>query len=36
MVHFMTVSKSEDIQCRKLGSSVEKELEHTWKGAVFV
>jgi hypothetical protein len=35
MAHFMTVSKSEDVQHRKLGSSEEKELEDTWKGDVF-
>jgi len=29
------VSKSEDVQHRKLASSVEKELEDTYKGAVF-
>ena len=35
MAHFTTMSKSDDVQHRELGSSVEKELEDTWKGAVF-
>jgi hypothetical protein len=35
MAYFTMLSMSEDEQRQKSGSSVEKELEDTWKGALF-